>query len=106
MVNNNLSKARKSPNDEFYTLLDDVFREVVMYKNQLKDKIVYCNCDDPSSAFLYFFMTYFHLLGLKKLYCTGIAGWCIEYDGLRKKNTESTAISGVQIALKSWRSAI
>ncbi len=82
MSNRNLSKARtKINNDEYYTMYDDVFKELVKYKDQFKDKTVYCNCDDKNSAFLYFFATFFSLLGLKRLFTSCLAGYCLEYDG-------------------------
>ena len=69
--NSNLSKARKVKNDEFYTMIDTVEKELVYYKNQLKDKIVLCNCDDPkSSAFWKYLHLNFSELGLKKLVST------------------------------------
>jgi hypothetical protein len=42
--------------------------EIKNYKNHFKDKIIYCNCDDPreSNFFKYFYVN-FEKLGLKKL---------------------------------------
>lgn len=85
MTHNNLPMAKKAKDDEFYTLLEDIGREVVKYLHLLQGKVVYCNCDDKNSAFLYFFMTYFHLFGLKKLYCSGLSGDCVEYNGFRAR---------------------
>ena len=45
--NNNLHKAKDSKKDEFYTQLSDIENELKHYKDHFKDKIVYCNCDDP-----------------------------------------------------------
>ena len=42
-----LNAAAKAKNDEFYTLLADIERELRYYKNHFKDKTVLCNCDDP-----------------------------------------------------------
>ena len=84
-MNTHLQIARKTKADEYYTLLEDIGRELVKYIPQLRGKVVYCNCDDEWSAFVYFFITYFHIFGLKKLYCTGIEGKLIEYDGHRTK---------------------
>lgn len=67
-MNSNLHKAKKAKNDEFYTQLSDIEKELVHYKNHFKDKIVYCNCDDPYlSNFVKYFAYNFHFLGLKKL---------------------------------------
>ena len=70
-ANANLHKAKKAKNDEFYTQLTDVTKELMHYKHHFKDKIVYCNCDDPTwSAFWKYFHLNFEALGLKKLIST------------------------------------
>ena len=54
--NTNLHKAKDSKKDEFYTQLGDIERELRYYKSHFKDKVVYCNCDDPRvSNFFHFF---------------------------------------------------
>lgn len=78
-TNANLRKADATENDEFYTQLNDVSRELSHYKEHFRDKIVLCNCDDPTwSAFWKYFHLNFEVLGLKKLIST-------HYD--RKKPT-------------------
>lgn len=63
-----LIKARKNKNDEFYTQLVDIERELKHYKDQFKNKVVYCNTDDPTiSNFYKYFAINFEKLGLKKL---------------------------------------
>lgn len=63
-----LQKAKKSKSDEFYTQFCDIERELQYYKNCFRNKVVYCNCDDPkSSNFFLYFKENFHLLGLRKL---------------------------------------
>ena len=54
--NNNLHNAKKQKNDEFYTLLTDIEQELKHYKEHFRNKVVYCNCDDPieSNFFKYF----------------------------------------------------
>lgn len=71
MANANLRKASKTKNDEFYTQLKDIENELRHYKDQLKNKVIFCNCDDPfeSNFFKYFAMN-FKALGLKKLITT------------------------------------
>lgn len=66
--NGNLHKAKSGKNDEFYTQLKDIEDELRHYKHHFKDKVVYCNCDDPqvSNFFKYFSLNFEHL-GLKKL---------------------------------------
>ena len=71
MENTNLHKAKAAKNDEFYTQLTDVAKELMHYKKHFKDKIVFCNCDDPTwSAFWKYFHLNFAELGLKKLIST------------------------------------
>ena len=70
-ANANLHKAKNAKNDEFYTQLTDVSKELMHYKQHFKDKIVFCNCDDPTwSAFWKYFHLNFEALGLKKLIST------------------------------------
>ena len=69
--NKSLRKADSVKNDEFYTHFDDIQTELNFYKDQLKDRVIYCNCDDPAeSAFTDFFKLNFDYLGIKKLICT------------------------------------
>jgi Adenine-specific methyltransferase EcoRI len=70
-LNNNLHKAKTGKNDEFYTELTDIEKELKHYKAHFKDKIVFCNCDDPRiSNFFHYFSYNFENLGLKKLITT------------------------------------
>ena len=67
----NLAAARAAKEDEFYTQLADIERELSNYREHFKDKIVYCNCDDPRvSGFVHYFSYNFEKLGLKKLIAT------------------------------------
>jgi len=69
--NKYLHKASKAKKDEFYTQLSDIERELRHYKDHFKDKVVYCNCDDPRvSNFFHYFSYNFENLGLKKLVAT------------------------------------
>lgn len=69
--NKNLHAANKNKNDEFYTQLSDIEKELGHYKDYFKDKIVFCNCDDPEeSNFWNYFALNFEFLGLKKLIAT------------------------------------
>src|SRR5210317_351071 len=70
-TNKNLRKASKTKSDEFYTQLPDIEREMKHYKSHFKNKVIYCNCDDPriSNFFNYFAMN-FEQLQLKKLITT------------------------------------
>lgn len=69
--NSNLHKAKDNKKDEFYTQLSDIERELKYYKHHFKDKVVYCNCDDPRvSNFFHYFSYNFEKIGLKKLITT------------------------------------
>ena len=70
-TNRNLNKAKKAKNDEFYTKLSDIENELSHYKDHFRDKIIYCNCDDPyRSNFVKYFALNFKFLGLKQLIAT------------------------------------
>lgn len=71
LKNKNLQEAKANKKDEFYTQLADIERELKYYKTHFKNKVVYCNCDDPRvSNFFHFFSYNFEKLGLKKLIAT------------------------------------
>ncbi|MBF2759469.1 MAG: modification methylase [Ectothiorhodospiraceae bacterium AqS1] len=68
MSNRNLNKAREAKNDEFYTRLTDIEKEMSHYQRHFKGKVVFCPCDDPyASQFFQYFSKQFERLGLKKL---------------------------------------
>ena len=70
-TNTNLHKAKKTRDDEFYTTYETVADELSYYKEQFRDKIVLCNCDDPlKSNFCKYFVDNFNYLHLKRLICT------------------------------------
>lgn len=71
MANKTLHSAKSVKNDEFYTQLSDIENELKHYKNQFRNKVVFCNCDDPfESNFFKYFASNFNHLGLKKLIAT------------------------------------
>jgi hypothetical protein len=71
MANKDLKNAKKHKNDEFYTRLTDIEKELKHYREHFRGKTVLCNCDDPRvSNFFYFFFGTFHSLGLKRLIST------------------------------------
>ncbi len=70
-LNKNLSDAQLAKDDEFYTQLADIERELRHYKTHFAGKVVYCNCDDPRvSNFFHYFSYNFEKLGLKRLIAT------------------------------------
>ena len=69
--NERLRNANKAKNDEFYTQLSDIEKEMRYYIDQFKGKVIFCNCDDPEySNFWKYFELNFTRLGLKKLIAT------------------------------------
>lgn len=75
MANTNLASAKQAKNDEFYTQYGDIEKEIEAYleydSDTFRDKVVYCNCDDPfESNFFRYFVLNFNRLGLKQLITT------------------------------------
>ena len=98
--NQSFGKAKDVKQDEFYTQLPDIERELRHYKKYFKGKVVYCNCDDPRvSNFFHYFSHNFNVLGLKKLIATcyksrsmdlfsqnaSEQAVCLEYTGSRNQ---------------------
>jgi hypothetical protein len=96
----NLHKAKVAKQDEFYTQYGDIEKEVEAYvefnSDAFRDKIVYCNCDDPfESNFFKYFAINFNRLGLKKLITSSYDGSTIpgrstfspKYDDNAKRKT-------------------
>jgi hypothetical protein len=78
MSNGNLTAAKRAKNDEFYTQLADIEREMNAYHDYdpdvFRDKVVLCPCDDPEwSNFTRFFALHFAEWGLKRLISTSYA---------------------------------
>jgi len=85
--NSNLGKAKDAKQDEFYTQLSDIEKELKHYKKYFVGKVVYCNCDDPRvSGFFHYFSYNFEKLGLKKLVATCYKSQ--ERDLFSKNNAE------------------
>ena len=87
MAKKNLTQAKRAKNDEFYTRLQDVEKELAHYRSHFKDKTVFLNCDDPTySAFWRHFHLLFNVYELKKLIAThyesdGGASYAMVYEG-------------------------
>jgi hypothetical protein len=78
LANENLGKAQKANNDEFYTQFQDIQREMNAYldfdPNVFRDKTILLPCDDPEwSNFTKYFAQNFSTLGIKKLISTSYA---------------------------------
>jgi hypothetical protein len=69
--NRTLSAAKGAKRDEFYTQMGDIANELNHYREQLKGKVIFCNCDDPfESNFFRFFAENFKALGIKRFIAT------------------------------------
>lgn len=85
-TNKLLQKAKKSKSDEFYTQLSDIESELQHFKKHFENKVVYCNCDDPTiSNFFNYFALNFKKLGLKKLIAS-----CYREQKIDLFNTQKT----------------
>lgn len=78
MAKENLARAQRAKNDEFYTQYADIEREIQAYVNYdpdlFRDKTVLLPCDDPEwSEFTRYFISRFGELGLRKLISTSYA---------------------------------
>ena len=77
----NLQKAKKAKNDEFYTQLSDIEKELMNYDPAIfKDKVIYCPTDVAyaqgrilPSEFVHYFQMNAKRLGFKKLIATCLA---------------------------------
>ena len=84
--NSNLNKAHKVKNDEFYTKLTDIEKELMHYKEMFVGKTIYCNCDNPvQSNFVQWFYMRFNILHLKRIIVTAYNsdtcnGWGYYWD--------------------------
>ncbi len=95
--NTSLHAAKRAKNDEFYTQLTDIEKELRHYKDHFRGKVVFCNCDDPEwSNFWTYFKLKFDYLGLAKVvathYAPGEASYKLEYFG--GGNEVKTALAG------------
>lgn len=89
MGNRKLNMAKKRKNDEFYTQMIDIQKEICNYAELFRDQIVFCNCDDPEhSCFWQYFISEYEHLKLKKLISTYLSsdgqGYKTEYYGFGK----------------------
>ena len=78
-----LNKAKEVKDDEFYTPLSSIKKELIQYRSQFANKIVYCNCDNPDfSQFYTYFKSVFIDWKLKAVIFT-------HYNGDTKKKPKS-----------------
>ena len=59
-LNTRLNSARANKNDDFYTQLTDIEKELKHYKKYFKNKIIYCKRDDQRLISFLFFLQLFN----------------------------------------------
>lgn len=96
-ANSSLHAAKRAKNDEFYTQLTDIEKELKHYKHHFRGKVVLCNCDDPEwSNFWRYFTLNFEHLGLAKLiathYAHGEPSYKLEYFGIEREPVQTPLI--------------
>lgn len=78
-----LRRAKEKKNDEYYTYYEDVQRIGERYKDKIKDKIIYLNCDNPEQSNFYkFFKDNFNKFHIKKIISTFLNGYKTTYNGV------------------------
>jgi hypothetical protein len=119
--NSNLHMSRAGKTDEFYTQLSTIEDELRHYRKYFKDKIVFCNADDPAfsddgqdhfgdglggytSNFFRYFQLNFEQLGIKKLIATHYdpnkPTYKLELTGDRDNNGKIDQLDVVKTPLK------
>lgn len=98
-TNNSLYTAKKAKEDEFYTQLEDIEKEMVHYRDYFRGKTVLCNCDDPyESNFFKYFALNFNFLGLKKLVAVCYATSPVAYTEMQPSIFDAITQSDGEIA--------
>lgn len=86
-----LVKAMKVKCDEFFTLYEDIEKEIPHYKEELREKIIYLPCDSEKSNFWKYFVSNFEKYELKLLIATHYEenrkSYKLEYNGEEIKKT-------------------
>ena len=99
MANLSLQAAKDAKYDEYFTRIEDINEEMNFYEDKFRDKVVFCNCDDPKwSNFWKYFHLNFEYLGLKKLITTHyepgeVQSYKIEYSGGNDEDFEDGIIT-------------
>lgn len=94
--NTNLNNAKKSKNDEFYTQLADIEKEIENYTAYLHDKVIYCNCDDyRQSKFWEYFHINFSKIGLKRLVATHYSKDGVAFKAIYEGGDDNDITKGI-----------
>lgn len=73
MPNDNtaLKRAREKQNNEYYTRIEDIEKEIPHYIDYIQGKTIYCNCDTTGSAFIRYFLGLWKQGIIKRLVASG-----------------------------------
>lgn len=85
-MNELMNKAKANKDDEFYTTYEDIELELNYYKDKLKGKTIYCNCDTPDSNFVKFLKSVQKQWGIKDVLHTSLD------EGIDFRSNESKQI--------------
>lgn len=89
MSNTSLNNALKNKNDEFFTLYEDIEKEMQNWINELKGKSIHLFADSLKSNFWKYFFNNFNYLQLKKLTATSLNKKCyFTNDGITIKEED------------------
>lgn len=90
-----LHKAKKDKNDEFYTQYSDISKELEHYdKDKFINKVIYLPCDRPESNFVAYFKEHYEDYRYKELVYTYIAReeneevFAYRFDGKKETKTK------------------
>lgn len=89
--NSNLQTAKNDKNDEFYTSISDIKKEVEHYN--FKDKIVCCPCDTKDSMFTKYFLDNYDKLQLCGLTASGLGVGLVKFKKILLPLTETDCFS-------------
>lgn len=87
-LNTDMRTAMRNKADEFYTMKEDIEKEIIHYKSYLKGKTVYCCCDSQESNFTVFFKEHFNDYHIKMLITSSLYENIMtvyQYDGSENK---------------------
>lgn len=90
-----LHKAKTEKNDEFYTQYEDIEKELLHYKDDLKGKRVLLPCNDAnknSNNFYMYLKNNFNFYGLKSIKALEYRPWAmgrvLTFDGIKEEKDE------------------
>ena len=89
-MNDALRNACLNPNDEFYTYLEDIEKEIPNYRSHLAGKTIFLPCDTSESEFWTYFCEHFEELQLEKVMCSHLEAPQSNMQILEKDNTNNS----------------